>query len=322
MPAFIPPMKAEAVDVLPRNQKNERIWGYEPKIDGHRLQILKNGNRVRIRTRNDRQPVIDVRTIMTQAAQVAADQAIIDGEGAAVDDSGRIRWDALDRRDARIPVVFFAFDLLYLNGRSLLAEPLSLRQRLLADIIEGSGLQLCTALPGTLAEITRVVKRMGLEGLVAKDQRSAYRPDRRTLEWQKKRFNLQQEFAIGGYRPNGNDRVDSLVVGVYEGSQLKFSSKVRAGLDKTNRGLLRRALQPHTVARCPFADLPNAQRRGKTSWDSGGVSAEEMDEIHWVRPRLLAEVKFLHWTDSGRLRHPWFVRLRSDKPAKDVVRET
>lgn len=322
MPSFIPPMKAEPVDTLPRNKRNETIWGYEPKIDGHRLQILKNGNSIRIRTRNDRQPLIDVRAIAAHAARLAAPQAILDGEGAAVDASGRIRWDALDRRDAHIPVVFFAFDLLYLNGRSLLTEPLSQRQALLADVIAGSGLQRCTALPGTLAEITRVVKRMGLEGIVAKDQRSAYRPDRRTLEWQKKRFNLQQEFVIGGYRPNGNDRVDALIVGVYKDSALMFASKVRAGLDKTNRGPLRQALQPHEVARCPFGDLPTHQRRGKTSWDSGGVSAEEMHEIHWVRPRLLAEVKFLHWTESGRLRHPAFIRVRSDKPATEVVRET
>ncbi|WP_129645445.1 hypothetical protein [Peristeroidobacter agariperforans] len=109
--------------------------------------------------------------------------------------------------------------------------------------IKGSGLQLCTALPGTLAAITRAIKHMGLDGIVAKGQRSTYRSDRRGPERQKKRFNSQQEFAIGGYRPNGQDRVESLMVGVYEGSALKFVCKVRAGLDKTNRSPLRKALQ-------------------------------------------------------------------------------
>jgi len=321
MPPFIPPMKAKPVEALPRNMKNGTRWGYEPKIDGHRLQVIKDGKSIRIRTRNDRQPVIDVRAIATQATTVAADQAIIDGEGAALDANGRISWGALERR-SKVPVVFFAFDLLYRDGHSLLAEPLRERQAQLAQVIQGSGLQLCVALPGALGKITQVIKSMGLEGIVAKDQESPYRPDRRGPEWQKKRFNLQQEFVIGGFRPDGHDRIDSLLVGVYEDSRLIFSSKVRAGLNRTNRTAIRKELQPLNVTRCPFTDLPTSQRRAKTSWDSGGVSADEMNEIQWVRPLVLAEIVFLHWTDSGRLRHPSFLRLRSDKPAREVVRET
>lgn len=314
-------MKAEPVKDLPPIDARDSIeWGYEPKIDGHRLQIHKDGNTIKIRTRNDLDPRINVSLVEAQVRAITARQVIIDGEGAALDENGRTSWQALQRRNS--PVVFFAFDLLYCDGTILLARPLRERQARLTEVISETELQLCIALPGTLAAITRTVKRMGFEGIIAKNQNSGYQPDRRSFDWQKKVFEIKQEFVIGGYRPEANDRVDSLLIGVYEGSELMFASKLRAGLNQTNRGALRKVLQPLNSAQCPFANLPNSTKRTKTSWDSSGVSEEEMDQFQWVRPKLLAEVAFRHWTEGGLLRHPSFLRLRNDKPAREVVRET
>jgi bifunctional non-homologous end joining protein LigD len=240
------------------------------------LQLIKNGKTIRLRTRNDLKPQIDVERIEAQAKEINAKQAIIDGEGAAVGTDGRTSWEALERRDSTYTIVLFAFDLLYRDGRDLLSLPLWQRQEFLANVVEDSGLQLCIALPGTLRAITKSVVTMGFEGLVAKNRDSPYQPDRRSFDWQKKAFTTRQEFVIGGYRPDGSDRVDSLLIGVYERSELVFVSKVRAGLDKSNRGPIRKALQPFNTSRCPFANLPTSERRGTSSWDSGGVSKDEM----------------------------------------------
>lgn len=319
MPSFIEPMLALAVEQLPAGLE----WGYEPKVDGHRMQIRKDGTKVTIRTRNDKQPQMNVREVLAAAARVKATQAIIDGEIAAVDKNGLPSFEALQNRDSSFDIVFWAFDLLYLDGRNLQAEPLSARQARLAEIIKDSGLRLCVALPGAAEDVIRAVRSAGFEGVVAKRRDSAYRSGDRNKDWQKKRFNKQQGFVIGGYRADGPDSIDALLIGVYEDGELKFASKVRAGLNRYNRPTLRTKLQPLNAERCPFSNLPTSGKsRGKSSWISGGVSADEMGEMQWVRPRLVAEFNFLEWTNGEMLRHPSFIALRSDKTAKEVVRET
>jgi bifunctional non-homologous end joining protein LigD len=318
MPSFVEPMLAKAVDELPVGPE----WGYEPKIDGHRGQIRIDGPTIDIRTRNNKRPLMNVRSILAAAAKVPAKQALIDGEITALDENGLPSFQALQNRDPNFEIVFYAFDLPFFNGRDLQSEPLSARQELLAELIKGTGLGLCTALPGAAAKVTRAVRSAGFEGIVAKRQHSTYRSGDRTDDWQKKRFEQQQEFVIGGYRPAGRDSIDSLLVGVYEDGELKFASKVRPGLNSFNRAQLRTKLERLNSPSCPFVNLPTPGKRGKSSWDSGGVSADEMAEMQWVRPRLVAEIRFLQWTSSGMLRHPAFVALRDDKSAKDVVRET
>jgi len=126
----------------------------------------------------------------------------------------------------------------------------------------------------------------------------------------------QQEFVIGGYRP-GPRGVNALLVGHCERNELKFAGKVRAGFTPHLRreafGLLKRL----DVARCPFTDLPNS----KTSHWGGGVTAEQMSEMQWVKPKLVAQIWFVEWTAEGHLRHAAFLGLRDDKEAKDVRRE-
>jgi ATP-dependent DNA ligase len=122
--------------------------------------------------------------------------------------------------------------------------------------------------------------------------------------------------VIGGYRP-GLNGVDALLIGYYERKELWFAGKVRAGLVPYLRRELLKKLKPLAVDLCPFANLPSA---GSSRW-AGGVTTEEMHEMRWVKPKLVAQIRFVEWTAGDRLRHAAFLGLRTDKAARDVRRE-
>ena len=142
------------------------------------------------------------------------------------------------------------------------------------------------------------------------------RAGRRSPSWIKVRFNRRQEFVIGGCKP-APVAFDSILVGYYEGRQLMYAAKVRAGFKGYARSEVHSRVTQDVVSRCPFANLPNS---GTGRWGEG-ISAEDMTRLVWVRPKVVVEVEFVEWTRDGLLRHPQFVALRDDKPAGDVRRE-
>ncbi|HEY1305431.1 MAG TPA: hypothetical protein VGF24_17865, partial [Vicinamibacterales bacterium] len=160
------------------------------------------------------------------------------------------------------------------------------------------------------------VRALGLEGVIAKRRMSTYIPGERSAAWLKVKLDRQQEFVVGGYRP-GPHGVDALLVGYYEARSLCFAGKVRAGFTPRVRREVATALRPLHTTRCPFADLPN----DRTSHWGGGVTADQMDEMQWVRPSLVAQIRFVEWTGDGHLRHAAFLGLRTDKPARQIHRE-
>lgn len=168
-----------------------------------------------------------------------------------------------------------------------------------------------------MAQITEAVRGLGLEGIIAKRRDSVYDAGGRSDAWQKLKLNRQQEFVVGGYRP-GPHGVDALLVGYYERRALRFAGKVRAGFTPHVRREVATALKPLHASQCPFVDLPNT----KTDRWGGGVTAEQMAEMQWVKPVLVAQIQFVEWTAEGRLRHAAFLGLRVDKQAKAVQRET
>jgi bifunctional non-homologous end joining protein LigD len=123
--------------------------------------------------------------------------------------------------------------------------------------------------------------------------------------------------VIGGYRPTDH-AVDALIVGYYVGRELRCAGKVRAGMTPHMRRELRQQLEPLHTRPCPFIDLPNSK---SSHWGGGGVTADEMREMQWVRPKLVAQIRFVEWTAERHLRHAAFLGLRTDKSAKDVRRE-
>ena len=305
---------AKLTDKLPEGDH----WTYEVKWDGYRALLLKNGERVRLLSRKENDLTATYPTIEAAGRKLRAETAILDGEIVALDARGKPSFQALQHRSAHrnYAIVFYAFDLLHINGDDLTRQPLAERRQRLPSIIKSSGILVSEPLPGTPQQVIEAVSRIGLEGVVAKRADSHYQSGERSGAWVKLKLDKQQEFVIGGYRsgPNG---VDALLVGYYEGEQLRFAGKVRAGFTPHLRREVFESLKPLEIATCPFVDLPNS----KTSHWGGGVTAEQMAEMRWVKPTLVVQIRFVEWTNDGHLRHAAFLGLRSDKRASAVRRE-
>src|SRR5258705_2176946 len=313
-PAFIPPMMAKITDKLPEGEQ----WTYEVKWDGYRALLLKDRGHIQLRSRNDNNLTATYPTIHAAALKLKAETALLDGEIVALDPKGKPAFQALQHRSAHrnYAIVFYAFDLLHLDGEDLTRVPLQERRKRLPNVVEESGILLSEPLPGTPQQVMEAVSRIALEGIVANRKGSLYLPGERSGAWVKLKLDKQQEFVIGGYRP-GPHGVDALLVGYYEGKELRFAGKVRAGFTPHLRREVVEVLKPLQAARCPFVDLPNS----KTSHWGGGVTAEQMGEMVWVKPKLVAQIRFVEWTNDLHLRHAAFLGLRADKPSKDIRRE-
>jgi DNA ligase D-like protein (predicted ligase) len=314
-PTFVPPMLAKLVRTLPEGPE----WEYEVKLDGYRLEAIKDGDEVRLYSRRGNDFTKKFAKIAASISRVKSQSVILDGEAVVVDQQGKPSFQMLQNRSllpAGWSLVYYAFDLLHLDGRDLKGLPLRERRALLEKVLAGSGVLLSRSLPGTLDQIMRAVEEHGLEGVVAKHVDSTYHVDRRSDFWRKLPLKPNQEFVIGGFRLD-EKRLEILLVGYFEKKKFLFAGKVHQGLNPANRRALLKTLQPLTSESCQFANLPTS----KSGHWGEGVTAEEMGDYAWLRPEIVAEIKFVEWTDGGVLRHPEFVALREDKDPKEVVRE-
>jgi len=292
-------------------------WSYEVKWDGYRAQAVKDGAVVSLASRNLKNITKQYPSVAAAAARVGAAAAVLDGEIVALDAEGRPSFQALHHSTLDgLSIVYYAFDLLHLNGRDLTRRPLDERRAALRDIVGDSGILLSDPLAGTADRIAAAVRQLGLEGVVAKRRRSFYAAGRRSDAWVKVRFARHQEFVIGGYKPNAAN-FDSLLVGYYDRKQLVCAGKVRSGFTPHLRAQVFDEIRGLRAARCPFANLPSV-RSGH--WGEG-ITADEMQLLTWVKPQRVVEVSFAEWTRDGSLRHAAFIGLRDDKRAKDVRKE-
>jgi bifunctional non-homologous end joining protein LigD len=307
-------MAAHVVNKLPEG----REWMYEVKFDGYRALLIKDADRLQIRSRNEKDMTATYPTIAAAARQLHAEQAVVDGEIVAVDSTGRPSFQALQHRSAHPghAIAFYAFDLLHLNGVDLTRTPLEKRRADLPAVLNESGILLSSELPGSAADVIAAVTGLGLEGVIAKRRSSRYVPGERSADWLKLKLDRQQEFVIGGYRP-GPHGIDALLVGYYERSVLRFAGKVRAGFTPHVRREVFARVKPLEQTDCPFSDLPNS----KTSHWGGGVTPEQMQEMRWLKPNLVAQIRFVEWTADGHLRHAAFLGLRQDKRPLSIRRE-
>jgi DNA ligase D-like protein (predicted ligase) len=306
-------MAALAVKKLPEGDE----WLYEPKLDGYRALLIKDRQRFGIRSRNNKDLTEMYPSVVRAGLRLKAERAVIDGEIVALSQDGRPSFQALQHRGAhpKHQIVFYAFDILHMKGRDLMAEPLVKRRAHLPKIIgHDMNIRLSAELPGSVAEIIKALRAAGIEGVVAKRKNSRYQPGERSNDWVKLKLDRQQEFVIGGYRPDGSIGLDALLVGYYNGDKLLFAGKVRAGFIPHLRRELLAKLQPLGITKCPFANLPDATA-GR--W-GGGVTADQMNEMQWTTPQLVAQIRFTEWTAEKRLRHAAFLGFRADKSAKDV----
>jgi bifunctional non-homologous end joining protein LigD len=317
---FVEPMKAKLVEKPPAMGD----WIYELKFDGIRLIAVKMDRKVSLLSRNQNELTGRFPEIVEAIKNLPAHECVIDGEVVALDEEGRSSFQLLQAREmegSKSPVYFYAFDLLQLDGKSLLLMPLEARKSVLeklcvdaSDPIRYSG-----ALGSDAKGLLDEVKRRGLEGIIGKQRTSIYESGRRSGAWIKLKCVHEQEFVIGGYTPPHGSRkyFGAILVGYYEDKKLVFAGKVGSGFTAKSLSVVHKKFREEARDDCPFVNLPSKQN-GQWVQD---ITPSMMRKMHWVNPKFVAQVKFVEWTRDGKLRAPVFLALREDKEPSEVVRE-
>jgi bifunctional non-homologous end joining protein LigD len=319
-PRFIEPMKARLEEEPPTHGD----WLYELKFDGIRAIAIKDEKKVSLISRNGNKLDKRFPEIVEAVKVVPAEECVLDGEVVALDDEGRSSFQllqALEMEGRKAPLRFYLFDLLQLNGKSLLDLPIEQRKQVLASVCENVGdpIRYSGEITGNVRSLLAEVKRRGLEGLIGKKRGSKYEAGRRSGAWIKLKSLHEQEFVIGGYTPPGGSRkyFGAILVGYYDGGKLKFAGKVGTGFTEKSLSMLYKKFRAEERNDCPFVDLPSKQGG---QWIQG-ITPSMMNKMHWINPKFIAQVKFLEWTRDGKLRAPVFLGQREDKNPREVVRE-
>ncbi len=319
-PQFIEPMKARLVDEPPKHGD----WLYELKFDGIRAMAIKNDRKVSLISRNGNKLDARFPEIVEAVKNQPVREYVIDGEVVALDEDGRSSFQllqGLEMEGRKAPLRFYVFDLLQLDGKSLLGLPLEQRKQVLAKICENVGdpIRYSGEISGDVKSLLAEVKRRGLEGLIGKQRNSVYEPGRRSGTWIKLKCVNEQEFVIGGYTPPAGSRkyFGAILVGYYEIGKLRFAGKVGSGFTEKSLSMLHKKFREEEHDDCPFVDLPSKQGG---EWVQG-ITPSMMKKMHWVNPKFVAEIKFAEWTRDQKLRQPVFLGMREDKAATEVKRE-
>jgi DNA ligase D-like protein (predicted ligase) len=310
-PGFIEPMECQASDKVPRGPG----WLYEIKLDGYRMMVVR-GAKLEIYSRLKNSTTKKFPQI-AEALDSLPEGTVIDGELVALNAEGKPDFNLMQNYKSAQFLVYFVFDILMHEGRSMLDRPLTERRRIMREVVKPNDRIQIVEVSTSAEDIIRFVKEHHLEGVIAKRADSKYLPGKRTGLWVKIRFNMTQEFVIGGYTPS-HLGLDAIIVGVYRGKDLYFSSRVRAGFTPVTRRQVFQKIHKLETDRCPFVNLPQptAGRWGL------GITAEAMKGMVWLRPESVTQIEFLEWTGGDLLRSATFVRLREDKDPRKVVKET
>ena len=286
-------------------------WLHEIKFDGYRMLARIADGKCRIHSRNGKDWTAAFGPAADALARLPVDSAWIDGEMVVLDARGHSSFQALQNalaEESAAKPVYCAFDLPYVNGFDLRRAPLAQRKALLRRIVgDGASIRFSDHVQGDGPAFFAEACKLGLEGIVSKRADAPYQAVRGRA-WQKVKCALRQEFVIGGYTdPQGSrSGFGALLLGVYDGSELRYCGKVGTGFDEALLATLAARLAKLAVEAPPFVDPP---------------AGAEGRRAHWVRPELVGEVSFTEWTRDGTLRHPSFQGLREDKRPRDVVRE-
>ena len=313
MPERIVPMLAR----LGRLPADEREWSFEVKWDGVRAIAYAQPGRLRLESRNLNDVTDAYPEVRGLLLSLGMRDAVLDGEIVAFDEAGKPSFERLQRRmhvtspssvrrlTASTPVVYAIFDVLYLDGHSLMALPYTeRRERLEALELSGPAWRVPAAHPGEGTRLLRATEAQGLEGVVAKRLDSRYEPGRRGGAWIKVKNVLKQELVIGGWLPGEgrrSERIGALLMGYYENGRFRYAGRVGTGFTERTLDDLARRLKPLRRESSPFDAAPKLPRNAV-----------------FVDPRLVAEIEFREWTTERVMRAPSFKGLREDKAAGDV----
>lgn len=231
-------------------------WIYEVKFDGYRAQAIKNGNAVKLLSRNEKP--LHFPQVAAAVGQLAAESVVLDGEIVALDQRGRPSFQALQNPrfvGRGCPICLYAFDLLHLDGHSLRGVALETRKQMLAELVRGSLVRHSENFETEPELLLEQIREFQLEGIVAKRKGSSYEPGKRSSAWLKFKIHQQEDFFIGGFLP-GNP-IGSILVGYREARKLKFAGEVHGGLNRSNQKQVAAVLARVPTASCPFSNLPD-----------------------------------------------------------------
>jgi len=311
LPKTLEPMLATAVTEPPDGGN----WFYEIKWDGVRALCRIENGELEIQSRRGNRGEQQYPELHSLTAAVNAKAAWLDGEICVVDGQGRTRFNmiqpriganpsAVPRLAETTPVTLFLFDVLYLDGYDLRGVELIERRKVLQTVVTPNDrVWISEVFDTDGAQMFEAAKKMGLEGILAKDRRSTYQAGR-SSRWLKIKVLNEQEFVIGGFTEGQRDYFGALVLGVREqNGELRHVGQVGTGFDQKLMKAIHQRLQPLVTKTCPFAKKPRIK------------------DVTWVRPDIVCQVRFLEWTPDGILRAPVFVGLRHDKQPDEVRRE-
>jgi bifunctional non-homologous end joining protein LigD len=317
MPRAITPMLATLVD----EPFDDKDWLFEVKFDGYRALAYIRDGRIQYFSRNQNEMTGDFPELGALPKQIRAGEAVLDGEICAIDDQGRPSFSLMQQRtgfepgrlkkrsrNPGIAIVYYVFDVLYADGYSLLRVDLEQRKDVLRQILTPNAtFRYSEAFPEQGLQLFEAAKQQGLEGIVAKRRTSCYEP-KRSRDWLKIKSTMMQECVIGGYTdPRGSrEHFGSLVLGLYDDhGKLVPVGQAGSGFTHKTHAAMWERLRKLESDESPFARKPEASRG-----------------IHYVRPELVAEIKFTEWTHEGekgglKMRAPVFQGLRFDKKAAE-----
>jgi bifunctional non-homologous end joining protein LigD len=306
-PAFIPPQLAVESDAPPDGAS----WLHEIKLDGYRIQARKSGSRVQLLTRKGLDWTHRMRAVADAVAALPADKVTLDGEVVVFDDRGISSFAALQasfNEGERHPLTYSVFDLLHQDGRNTRELKLRARKELLAALLPKSDdgtLRFSDHIDGSGPAIFAEACKLETEGIISKSD-GPYRSGR-SSDWLKSKCRLEQEFVIGGYSDSteGPNRFGSLLLGVYEDGKFVYAGRTGTGFSHKFKRDLYTKLHKLETKTMPFARRPADARR----------------DVHWVEPKLVAQVRFANWTADNLVRQAAFLGLREDKAPTEVTRE-
>jgi bifunctional non-homologous end joining protein LigD len=315
-PAFFKPMLATLVS----DPFNDPGWEYEVKWDGYRALAFRNKGTTELKSRNNKS--FDQKFYpIYEAVQSWDVDAVVDGEIVAVNHKGIADFSALQnwRSEADGELLYYVFDILWLDGKNLMHLPLKERKAILQSVVPEAGLiRIGFSVEAKGTDFFDVARQMNLEGIIAKRSESTYTPDSRSRDWLKIKVQQRQEVIVAGYTKNEgtSKQFSSLLLGVYDQDKLQYVGKVGTGFkDKQQREMLE-LFKPLVVKKSPFEITPDYNKPSRFRPNPPNAT------VTWLKPELVAEVNFSEITQDGVFRHPSFAAMREDKTAKEVVRET
>jgi bifunctional non-homologous end joining protein LigD len=285
------------------------VWAFEGKWDGYRLLVDADHGELELRSRSGRDVTREYPQLEALAADLADHHVVLDGEIVALDGSGVPSFGAMQNRGSGGNLEFWAFDVLSLDGRSLLRAKYSDRRRVLEALADGGGLIVPEQLPGDGPEALEYAREHRWEGVVAKRRDSTYQPGRRSQSWIKDKLWKTQEVVIGGWRAGEGGRtsgIGALLIGIPEDGGLHFAGRVGTGFTEKDLANLKKTLAPLHTDETPFTTR---------------LSGPDAKGVTFVDPTLVGEVRYSERTSDDRLRQPSWRGLRPDKAPSEVVWE-